>query len=61
MEGSPIQPACPAPLAVAAWNLLGGMEWEGVEVAAAIYGVEDVDLWLHELAAIRNHSSKREG
>ena len=58
MEGLPIQPACPAPLAVAAWNFMGGFEWGGVELAAEMFGVQDVELWLHELAAIRNHDNR---
>ena len=59
MDGLPVRPACPSPLAVMGWNLLGGIEWGGIEVAAEIIGVVDIDLWLHELAAIRSHLEGR--
>ena len=39
---------CPAPLAVEAWNTLGGMEWAGLEAVAEMLGVRDIEaLTLH--------------
>lgn len=55
MEGLPTRPACPAPLAVSAWNLMGGLEWGGVELVAEMLGVVDVEGLLHDLSTIRNH------
>lgn len=33
--------------------MLGGMDWAGLETAAELFGVVDVDLLIHRLAAIR--------
>lgn len=60
----PIQPA-PLPeqqeLSRRAWNLLGGMNWEGIEVVAEVLGIEDVEQLVFDLATIRDFQSRSEG
>ncbi len=45
---------CPAPLAVEAWNTLGGMEWAGLEAVAEMLGVHDIEGLVAGLTAIRD-------
>jgi hypothetical protein len=46
-------------LALKAWNLMSGIEWAALPIIAEIYGIEDFELFLRYLAAIRDHQSKR--
>ncbi|WP_296823897.1 hypothetical protein [Thiobacillus sp.] len=41
-----------------AWNLLGGLDWSGVQLVAEILGIEDMELFVDQLAMIRNHQRK---
>lgn len=45
-------------LAVKAWNLLGGLDWQGIEAVAELLGIEDVDMLIHQLAALRDYQRK---
>lgn len=42
-----------------AWNLLGGVEWQGIPVVAEMLGIEDVEKLVHQLIAIRDHQAKQ--
>lgn len=63
MDGSglpvAIQPALKDPLstlAVRAWNLMGGeIQWHALEWVAEIFGIQDMELFVHLLVAIRDH------
>lgn len=39
---------------------MGGFEWQAVEIAAEVFGIVDIEGWLHDLATIRNHGNKGE-
>jgi len=43
-----------AALAVKAWNLLGGLEWPGIEAVAEMLGITDIETLVWQLVAIRN-------
>ena len=68
MEGqhlpSSIRPALHEPnaiLAVRAWNLMGGaIDWAALEVIQELYGITDPELFIHHLAAIRDHQAAQE-
>lgn len=38
-----------------AWNLLGGMDWQGVEWAARHLGLTDIDQLIIDLLTIRDN------
>jgi hypothetical protein len=42
-------------LAVRAWNMIGGFDWQGIEWVAGYFGIEDVDQLIIDLMAIRDH------
>lgn len=50
-------PACPREfeLPVTAWNLLGGMDWNGVEWVAHYLGIDDTDQLILDLLTIRDN------
>lgn len=51
----PLPPGeCPAPLAVRAWNMMGGLDWSALPIVAERLGVADIEFWLDELLAIRD-------
>ncbi len=50
--GPPEQPP-DVRLAVRAWNLLGGVEWAGIELVAETLGYTDLELLMHQLVVIR--------
>ena len=57
----PIEPQPPPPdvnLALRGWNMLGGMEWSGLEMVADLLGVEDVEIFVIQLAALRDNREK---
>ena len=59
----PIQPAA-APagvdLAIAAWNLMGGLDWNALPIVVEMLGIADVDQLIRHLAALREYQ-KAEG
>ena len=63
-EGSlPFQPAPLSQqqeLSRRAWNLLGGMKWEGIEAIAEVLGIEDVERLILDLVTIRDFQSRSE-
>lgn len=42
-------------LAIRAWNLMGGLDWAGLETIADMLGIDDVEGLIVRLAAIRDH------
>jgi hypothetical protein len=46
-------------IALRAWNLLangmGGIDWAGLPMVAALLGVQDVDALVHRLFVIKTH------
>lgn len=58
----PLQPATPDPLtalAVKAWNWMGGeINWAGLPLVADLLGIDDLELLIVQLAAIRDHQRK---
>ena len=42
------------------WNLLGGLDWAGLPIAAEMYGVDDVDALVRDLATIREFQRPRD-
>lgn len=45
-------------MAVRAWNLLGGLEWSGLEIVANILGIEDIEMLVVQLKALRDNPDK---
>jgi hypothetical protein len=44
-------------LAIRAWNMLGGMEWAGIEVVAEVLGYDDLEVLVTQLQTIRAFQS----
>lgn len=40
--------------AIQAWNLLGGLEWDGLLFTAESIGIEDIEVLIYQLSAIRD-------
>jgi len=54
----PFAPKAPDPstaLAVRAWNMLGGLEWNGIETVTEVLGIEDVETLIVQLALLRDN------
>jgi hypothetical protein len=49
----PAQPDFETGLAIRVWNVLGGLDWAGLESAADLFGIVDMDLLIHRLVEIR--------
>lgn len=45
---------CPAALSVEAWNVLGGLEWQGLETVAEMLGVRDIEGLVADMTVIRD-------
>jgi hypothetical protein len=41
-------------MAIRVWNMLGGLNWDGLEIAAEIYGFGDIELLVRLLVFIRD-------
>lgn len=52
IHGTP--PADDIDLAIRVWNLAGGLDFAGLEVAAEIYGVTDLEVLIAQLAVIHD-------
>lgn len=46
---------------MAAWNLMGGIDWAGLPVVVEVLGVTDVDRLVRQLVTIREFHKRREG
>jgi hypothetical protein len=42
-------------LATHVWNMLGGLDWAGLPVAAELYGITDIDSLVRHLIVIRDY------
>jgi len=47
-----------AQLSIRAWNMLGGLDWKGVEVVAEILGIDDIETLITHLCVIRDRQSQ---
>lgn len=51
-------------LAIGVWNALenghGGLDWAGLDLVVAWFGVQDVEGLLHRLMAIKAHKPKKD-
>lgn len=56
----PMPPPAKASISVAVWNILGGLEWSGLQVAAEMFGVEDIDALVRDLVTIRDFQRREE-
>lgn len=54
----PGQPPAEAELAIAAWNMLGGLDWAGLPHVAEMLGIEDLEMLVTQLVAIRDFQAK---
>lgn len=59
MPGGVVKQDAQTALAVRAWNLLGGLDWSGVELVADMLGYDDAELLAEQLAAIRDSMRKK--
>jgi hypothetical protein len=41
-------------LALQVWNLLGGIDWSGLPLAAEMFGIEDVEQLVRDLVTVRD-------
>ena len=52
-------------LAMKVWNFLangmGGLDWAGLPLAVASYGITDIDGLLHRLQVIKGHKAPSDG
>lgn len=48
------------PSALAAWNLMGGINGDLLPVVIELWGIEDVELFMRELAVIRDFQNRKE-
>lgn len=46
-------------LAIRAWNIMGGIDWTGLSVVAEMLGIDDVDVLVAQLVAIREHQREK--
>lgn len=42
-----------AAIAIAAWNIMGGLDWQALDVVAEMLGVLDIETLITQLVAIR--------
>jgi hypothetical protein len=53
----------PAPdeyqLALKVWNYLGGLEWQGLDVAVEKFGIIDVERLIDSLVAMRDFQARK--
>lgn len=56
---TPGKPPPLADIAVDAWNLMGGLEWSAMDYICERFGIEDVDAFVAQLVAIRDHQEQQ--
>jgi hypothetical protein len=44
-----------AAIACKVWQMLGGLDWLGLEIAAERFGVDDIEVLITQLETIRDH------
>ncbi len=53
----PLGPGMPPPesqIALSAWNLMGGLDWQALPIVAEMIGVTDIETLVVQLVAIRD-------
>jgi hypothetical protein len=58
MDGTklPVHPGvCPYPIAVKAWNIMGGLDWNALPIVFEILGVDDPETVINQLVTIREN------
>ena len=45
-------------IALRCWNTMQGIDWDALEIIAEYYGVQDINLLIHQLITIRDHASR---
>lgn len=61
MPFPPGLPPVDVALAIRAWNMLGGMEWAGLDAVADILGIDDLEILVTQLQIIRNWQAEHQG
>jgi hypothetical protein len=54
----PFQPPPPPPeaaMAIRAWNMLGGLDWAGLDVVMDVIGIDDPELLIAQLVVLRSN------
>jgi hypothetical protein len=54
----PFQPANPPPdvvLCIRAWNMLGGLDWAGLDTVLDVLGIEDPEILIAQLVVLRSN------
>lgn len=46
-------------ITVRAWNLLGGLDWQGIPMVAELLGIEDVEWLVDQLTVIRGFNDAK--
>lgn len=46
-------------LAVRAWNLMGGLDWQALPIVAEILGIAEIEPFIARLLAIRDWQRKQ--
>jgi hypothetical protein len=54
------RPDAAASVAISAWNLCGGMDWNAIPFVADMLGIRDVEGLIYQMSAIRDHLKKGE-
>lgn len=55
-EGVVTWDQCPSEMAISAWNTMGAeLDWSALPYLVESLGVKDVDVFVAELAAMRDH------
>ena len=44
-------------LAIRAWKLLGGLDYDGMPIVAEMLGIDDIELLIRQLVLIRDFQS----
>ena len=45
----------PFKASIRAWNIAGGYDWVGIDVAIDLLGIKDIEALLYDLTIIRDH------
>jgi hypothetical protein len=54
----PFQPANPPPdvvLGIRAWNMLGGLDWAGLDTVLDVLGIDEPEILIAQLVVLRSN------
>lgn len=57
----PGDPPAGGDLALEAWAMLGGLDWQGLPTVMDILGIDDIEMLVAQLGAIRDWSRQKHG